>query len=124
MRITPLSAVVPSLATFINIFDSSLAFGPRQLRHLPLKRLAINLNNSQAGTMRFYRSVDGGTTWTIFRSTAVAIPAASTINMLEQNIDVFDDVKVDWLNGGVTQVTWELEIEGLEAGDERMPAVP
>lgn len=124
MRITPLSTTLPTLATTTDIFNSTLAFGPRQLRHLPLKRLAINLNNSQAGTARFYRSVDGGTTWTIFRSTAVAIPTANTINMLEQNIDVFDDVKVDWLNGGVTQTVFELELEGLEAGDERMPAVP
>lgn len=124
MRITPISTTTPTGATTTALFNTVTAFGAKVLRDLPLKRLGFNINNDQAGTLQFQFSEDGGTTWTTFRSQAVAAPAANLINQFEQNIDTFIDVKVDFINGGVDQTVWSITIEGFEAGDERMPAVP
>lgn len=114
MKINPLSTTTPTGTAEINLFNSVTMFGAGALHNLPLKRVAVNIFNDQAGTLRFQHSRDGGTSWRTFRSVAVAAPAANTINSYEQNLDVYSDVRIDFVNGGVDQGAWEVDLWGYE----------
>jgi hypothetical protein len=77
---------------------------------LPLwgNRLLFSLTNSQAGTLKAYRSIDKGTTWEqIGGDLAVAANSSTDISgPYDFLIDAHPDVKLDWVNGGVAQATW------------------
>lgn len=124
MNIPLVSTATPGISATVELFNSVTLLGAGQLLNMPLKRIAVNIFNDQTGTLRFHRSINGGTSWRVFRSVAVAIPAANTINSYEQNLDVYRDVKVDFVNGATAQTTWEVDITGFESGDSRLVAVP
>jgi hypothetical protein len=124
MNIPLISTTTPGISATVELFNSVTLFGARNMMNMPLKRIAVNIFNDQTGTIRFHRSIDGGTTWRVFRSVAVAIPAANTINSYEQNLDIFRDVKVDFVNGATAQTTWEVDITGFESVGDRVGAVP
>jgi len=91
-----------------NMFNSVTAFGGGLLPSKHLSRLEFSVVNGQAGTLRFYRSVDKGTNWDQSGGD-IAVPAngATDINgPYDYLIDPHTDVKLDWVNGGVAQSPW------------------
>lgn len=97
-----------------NLFNSTLAFPsavagvPTAFRSHNISRLELRLVNSQAGTLKFYTSVDGGTNWDQTGGDISVLANSSTdINgPYDYLVDPYDDVKLDWVNGGSAQATW------------------
>lgn len=81
---------------------------------LPLwgNRLLFGLTNSQAGTLKAYRSTDKGTTWEqVGGDIAVVANSSTDINgPYDYLIDPHPDFKLDWVNGGSAQATWRPSI--------------
>ncbi len=76
-----------------------------------LPRLVLSLQNSQAGTLKGYRSNDRGVTWVqVFPDTAIAAAAAGSINFYDFFIAEYADFKLDWTNGGNAQATWNIDM--------------
>lgn len=106
----------PTDGNTTTLFDSTVAFGGAgRMRHLPVARISFATNNSHTGTLLAQRSIDGGTNWTTYNSTAVAVPAANTISgPYDYLIDTYHEFRLRWTNGGTTQATWTPEMKGHE----------
>lgn len=104
------------------IFISTTAFGVGCMRHLPFARISLGVNNSHGFTLNAAESIDGGTTWrTFYTSGVVAAPAANTINgPYDFLVDAYQELRLQVVNGGTTQTTWELMCRGHE---NRQPGI-
>lgn len=99
-----------------NLFNSTLCFAapsskagvPTAFRSYCISRLEFRLTNDQSGTLKFYTSVNGGTTWAQTGGDIAVLASSSTdINgPYDFLCDPYDDVKLDWVNGGSAQTTW------------------
>lgn len=105
---------LPTGTATIEIFNSVTAFGAKQLRHTPIKRISFAAEHDQTFTARISRSTDGGTTWDVVNSQSVAVVANTIGGPLDYLVDTYDDVKIEVVNGGVDQVTWRPELRGNE----------
>lgn len=83
-----------------------------------VSRVTFSVENSQAGTVKAYRSVDKGTNWDqVGGDITVAIASATDISgPYDFLTDTYSDFKVEWVNGGVAQATWRPEVT-LIVGD-------
>lgn len=96
------------------LFSSPVAFGAFVMRSLGVNRITFGVKNSQAGTLNASRSIDGGVTWTVYDTRAVAAAGANTISgPFDYLVDTFKDWKLEWVNGGVAQGTWLPEMTGI-----------
>lgn len=69
-----------------------------------------DIKHSQSGTLKGYRSEDGGSNWVqFFDSGALAAPTY-TSNGVEL-VEGFRDFKFEWVNGGSAQATWSVSID-------------
>lgn len=115
IKLSTTQLTAPTGANSVTLFDSTVAFGAKQIRHLPIKRLSFGAEHDQAGTLLFKISSDGGTNWDTYESRSVSAPAANTTSgPFDYLIDTFDDVQLIWTNGGVTQGTWRPTLRGHE----------
>lgn len=94
-----------------NMFNSTVTFqggGLMQTMGGGIGRLEFTVVNSQAGTLKFYRSIDKGTNWDqVGGDIAVAANSATDISgPYDYLVDPYQDVKLDWVNGGSAQATW------------------
>jgi len=88
------------------LFDSTVCFS-NGLRNHDISRIIFGVQNDQAGTLKAYWSANRGTTWNLYSSTSVAIPAAgASSGPYGVLADPYDDVKLVWTNGGSAQTTW------------------
>ncbi len=90
------------------LFNSVTAFGGGLLHPKGASRLTFYVENSAAGTLKFYASVDKGTNWDqVGGNTAVAASASGDVSgPYDFPIDPYPDVKLVWTNGGSAQTTW------------------
>lgn len=116
-------------ASTYNIFSSVTAFpGCSMAQDSGLKRLFVTIDNPQAGTLKFYRCMDGtgggtaarGTTWVQVGGDFAATASATDVTTFDGLIEGFPDFKLDWVNGGVAQTGWTVTIS---LTDERAAAV-
>jgi hypothetical protein len=112
---------LPTGTQTIEIFNSVTAFGAKQLRHLPMKRLVYGVEHDQSFTLTAQRSIDGGTNWDTFDTRTVAVAANTIGGPFDYLIDTYDDVKLFMQNGGVDQTVWRPELRGIES--TRQPGV-
>lgn len=69
-----------------------------------------DIKHSQAGTVRGYRSQDGGTTWVQFYDTgSMAAPAYTSNDSV--TVEGFRDFKFEWVNGGAAQAAWSVSMD-------------
>jgi hypothetical protein len=99
-------------ANTYNLFDSTTDIGAGLMRVRGLSRLTFGVENSQAGTLKAYRSTDRGTSWDqVGGDIAVAAaPATDISGPYDYLVDTYKDFKLDWVNGGAAQATWRPEI--------------
>lgn len=100
-------------------FDTVTAFpAPRYVAMNQMKRLQVGLSNSQAGTYNWYKSSSRVTnpslttsqvTWTQIGTVAVAAGATAE-NTNDFLIEEYDDFKLEFVNGGVAQATWVVNL--------------
>lgn len=112
---------LPTGAASIDLFNSVTAFGAKQLRHIPMKRISFAVEHDQAFTLTAQRSIDGGTNWDTFDVQTVAVVANTIGGPFDYLIDTYEDVKLFMTNGGVDQTVWRPELHGIES--TRQPGV-
>jgi hypothetical protein len=112
---------LPTGTANVDLFNSVTAFGPKQLRHLPLKRLTFAVEHDQDFTLTAQRSTDGGTNWDTFDVQSVSVVANTIGGPFDYLIDTYEDVKLFMTNGGVDQTVWRPELHGIE--NTRQPGV-
>jgi hypothetical protein len=97
------------------LFDSSklgvTTAGKQCLANFPkAQRFVLSLLNAAAGTLKAYRSENGGTTWTqVFADDALSA-ATTTAALRDYFIGGFRDFKLEWTNGGSAQTTWLVDM--------------
>jgi len=107
-------------ANTYNLFNSAIALqGAGMAANLGYKRLMLDIKNSQAGTLKLYKSPDRGVNWYEVFEVAVAAAAATGTNDYDLLVEEYEDFKADWVNGGVAQATWQVSIA---LTDSRNPA--
>jgi len=95
------------------LFDSTTAFGAKQLPMVGIQRIALSLTNNQSGTLKAYRSTDGGTNWEQYDSQSVSASTSTAINgPYDYDVSTYKDWKLVWTNGGSAQTTWRPELKG------------
>ena len=116
----PTGATTETLFTTANMGAAAMAI-------LGLARLTVAIKNSHSGTLKLYKSQDRSTTsnpstitnWQQIAESAVAAAAATGENIYDYLVEPYYDVKLDWLNGGVTQTTFLVD---MALSPERSPA--
>lgn len=98
------------------IFDTTVAFpGARYAAENRLKRLQVGLSNSQAGTYNWYKtqsrvtSTNTAIVWTQIGTQAV-VAGATVENTNDFLIEEYADFKLEFVNGGVAQATWGVDL--------------
>ncbi len=98
------------------IFDTTVLFlGARYCAENKMKRLQVGLSNSQAGTYNWYKSQSRVTStntpivWTQIGTRAVAAGATAE-NDDDFLIEEYADFKLEFVNGGVAQATWLVDM--------------
>lgn len=107
-----IGTALPTGANTVNIFSSVVSFkAGNMLQALGVNRIYMTFQNSQAGTLKYYRSTDRGANWTQFGSASVSAAAANAENPVDVDVEpYYGDVKIDWLNGGADQATFAPQI--------------
>lgn len=107
-------------AATYNLFDSTATGYPaRFFAEQGAHKFIVDIKNSQAGTLKAYKSQDRGVTWLQIYQASVAAAAATSTNLFEFAIEPFADWKLDWLNGGSAQATWVVD---MALSDDRSDA--
>ncbi len=89
------------------LFASPTCFSNSTLRAHDINRITFTTVNDHTGTLKAYYSQDKGSTYTLYSSTAVGIPASGAISgPYDFPVDAFPDWKLVWTNGGTAQGTW------------------
>jgi len=72
-----------------------------------------NIKHDQDGTIKGYRSTNGGTTWVQFYDSGlITAPAATTATDKVVLVEGYRDFKFEWVNGGVTQgAGWSVSMD-------------
>lgn len=115
LQVKVISATPGANSNTYNMFDSTVTFKTPIMSNASttmtahnISRLEFRLANDQAGTLKFYTSIDGGTNWDqTGGDITVAASTSTDINgPYDFLIDPYRDVKLDWVNGGSAQTTW------------------
>jgi hypothetical protein len=85
-------------------------WGQNALGFMFADKFTLNLDHVQAGTLNAYVSQDHGTTWGQLSTEAIAAPAASGSTYREFNLEGLMDWKLEWVNGGVAQNPWRVNM--------------
>lgn len=107
-RVKYQGTALPTGATTNTMFDSTLNGVKRWLHSGGCRRFAYAIEHDQDGTVNGYWSVDDGTTWNLFYTQAHALAASPAEG--DVFIEPYDDVKFEWVNGGVTQTTFDINM--------------
>lgn len=76
-----------------------------------IERFTLVINNPQAGTINSYFSDDHtSANRTQVSTTAKAASAANTSDFVEFFVGVFEDWELEFVNGGVAQTGWKLQL--------------
>lgn len=104
-----ISTTAPVDAETTTLFNSVTTYGASVLPLTGISRLQFTVENSHSGTLKLYRSTNGGTNWDQAAGGDLAVAAAGATDVsgpYDYLIDAYVDVKLDWVNGGTTQTTW------------------
>ena len=98
---------VPLGSSTYVLLDTFTALAGMTLETHNITRYELIVNNTQTGTVQLLRSEDG-TTYRIFQSYAVTIPGAPAVDSgpIDFAVQGVDYLKVQWVNGGTNQTTW------------------
>ena len=84
------------------------------LQALSINRIYVAIQNSQAGTLKAYKSDDHGVTWVqIIADQAVATAAANSENINDYLVEPYADWKLTWTNGATIQTVFGVSINGV-----------
>lgn len=100
---------LPTGSGVVTLFDSTAVPALKsQLQARGFNLYLLSLDNSQAGTLKGYYSMDGSTPSIEFYSSAAAASNSTSTNDYHIDIDGYVDVKFTWTNGGVNQTVFDV----------------
>lgn len=104
---------LPAISETVTLFDTTAMLTSQSFPHwltmTGLRWFKYSIWNDQAGTVNFSESDDGGTTWRVFKTTALAI-ASSESNTDSQLVEGKRDVKVEFVNGATAQTAFNVHL--------------
>ncbi len=116
-----MSTTLPTGSATTTLIDTFVALMGTVLAAADVKRIVFAVKNSHAGTLKVYESDDGSTYRQIFGDIAVGASAATDVSgPYDWFVEPYKFVKIDWVNGGTNQTTWE---PSMQFESQRMAAV-
>lgn len=116
-RVTYQGSTPGADANTYTLFDTTTYPMKGFLAMAGLKRFIIDLEHDQAGSLRWAKSENRGTTWIqLAADEAIAAPAANTTTIRDFYIEPYGDWRLQWINGGAAQGVW---IPSMVVTDER-----
>lgn len=107
-----MSTTLPTGSATTTLIDTFVALKGTILAALDIKRIVFAVKNSHACTLKVYESDDGTTYRQIFGDIAVAAAAATDLSgPYDWFVEPYKYVKVDQVNGGTNQTTWEASMQ-------------
>jgi len=107
------------------MFDSTVTFAAPNhsngkstgLREHNISRVIFAVENSHAGTLKAYRSIDKGTNWDQVAGdfTVAAASATDISGPYDFLVDTYSDFRISWVNGGSAQTTWRAEVTAVRS---------
>jgi hypothetical protein len=108
----------PAIDATIVLFNTATAFADtkKAIALMGLSRFVVVFNRlshaSAANGLVQYSSSDGGTNWRqVEAGETIAAVAAGTVDPHEFPIDIFDDWKLEYTNGGTLPTTWDVTMK-------------
>lgn len=77
---------------------------------LDVAKFALIVKHNQAATLNIYESQDRGVNWRQIDTVPIVAPGATGSTSLEFLTESLWDFKVEWVNGGVAQATFDVSI--------------
>jgi len=116
-----MSTTLPTGSNTTTLIDTFVALSGTVLAAADVKRIIFGVKNSHAFTLKVYESTDGTTYRQILGDIAVAAaPATDLSGPWDWLVEPYKYVKVDQVNGGTNQTTWE---PYMQFDSDRAPAV-
>lgn len=118
-RVQYLDTALPTGSATFALFDTTVASAnvTQKERALPnlfsrngFETFELSVKCSQAGTLKSYASQDRGTTWVQVSETAIAASASTGSDFINFMVGMYADWKLSWVNGGVTQTSFVLDM--------------
>ena len=119
MGVGYIGAALPESSDTETVFDTTKMFNAdsatsyESFKHFltmtNMRWFRYSIWNDQTGTLNFYRSTDGGTTWRRFKTTSVAIASADA-NEDDILVEGYQDFKAEWVNGGTNQTVFDINL--------------
>lgn len=102
------TSTAPTDSNTTILWSSDTRLGKGCMRMHNISRIQFTVENSHSGTLKAYRSTNGGTTWDqVGDDLAVAAAGATDVSgPYSYLVDPFNDWRLSWVNGGTTQTTW------------------
>ena len=109
----------PGVSETVSLFTTAKFPGVSQLQYAGIKWFAYDISHDQDGTVKGFKSPDGGTTWIQFFEQAHTAPAAGTTSKKEVYIEMMADIRFDWENSATAQGSFVVD---MALSDERAAA--
>lgn len=123
-RIPYTDVALPLAGSTVTLFNTVTMFpGGDWLAGFRMKRLQIDLLNSHAGTLNYFKSrghrgaTSALTTWVQVLSTAVAAATANTSQNFDALVEEFEEFKVEWVESGTNATQFDVDVA---LSDERV----
>ena len=115
-QIKYVGTALPGNVEVVTLFDTvASGWGANAFSTLEVSRIYVALVNSQAGTLKEYKSLDRGVTWTqIDPDRAVAAVAANSENGYDYLVAPYQDWKLTWTNGATPQTLFSASIAATD----------
>lgn len=107
----PLAAATVTIFNTVNLFPAG-NFCPQ----LGYKRVQIDIFNSQAGTLNWFKSrghrgaTSALTTWDQIGTQPVPLVAAGASNTFDLLLEEYEEFKVEFVNGGSNQTVFDVDV--------------
>lgn len=116
-RIPYADTALPSAGATVTIFNTVNQFPAGNMCPLfGMKRLQIDIFNSQAGTLNWFKSfghrgaTSDATTWAQIGTLPLPLVAGGATNTVDILIEEYEEFKVEFVNGGSNQTVFDVDV--------------
>lgn len=109
-----ISDILPTGTNTYTLLDGTNVNGAN-ISQLGVKRVAVTIYHDQAGTLRASIRMRSGNWRVYYNEVKSASTATALTGPVDFLIDMSESWKLEWVNGGVDQTVFEVEMTGLES---------
>lgn len=112
VKIKYTGSALPGNAEVVTIFNTySSGWAQNAFQMMGIRRVVVEVNNDQSGTLNMYKS-SNGTTWVKVDTAAVSAAAANSTNINDYFVEPYGWWKLEWVNGATPQTAFDVNING------------